>query len=121
MHIIQVREGVTSGPLVAAKWTICSLEMGVSEMRQLRVLIPFVYLVHVRIFLHCCKVKRIKLRSGSLYTRWDYVHVEFVHRTKKKTNVRGLSPQTNYTDRATAACRRSYCQLLLIEGATWSA
>jgi hypothetical protein len=35
--------------------------------------------------------------------------------------LRGLSPQANYTDRATAACRRSYCQLLRIEGATWSA
>jgi hypothetical protein len=33
----------------------------------------------------------------------------------------GLSPQANYTDRATAACRRSECQLLQIEGATWSA
>jgi hypothetical protein len=26
---------------------------------------------------------------------------------KKKTKLRGLSPQANYTDRATAACRRS--------------
>jgi hypothetical protein len=33
----------------------------------------------------------------------------------------GLSPRANYTDRATAACRRNYCQLLRIEGATWSA
>jgi hypothetical protein len=33
----------------------------------------------------------------------------------------GLSPRANYTDRATAACRRSDCQLLRIEGATWSA
>jgi hypothetical protein len=33
----------------------------------------------------------------------------------------GLSSQANYTDRATAACRRSDCQLLRIEGATWSA
>jgi hypothetical protein len=32
----------------------------------------------------------------------------------------GLSPRANYTDRATAACRRSDCQLLRIEGATWS-
>jgi hypothetical protein len=32
----------------------------------------------------------------------------------------GLSPRVNYTDRATAACRRSDCQLLRIEGATWS-
>jgi hypothetical protein len=35
--------------------------------------------------------------------------------------LRGLSPQANYTDRATAACRRSQCQRLRIEGATWSA
>jgi hypothetical protein len=27
---------------------------------------------------------------------------------KKKTKLRGLSPQANYTDRATAACRRSF-------------
>jgi hypothetical protein len=33
----------------------------------------------------------------------------------------GLSPRANYTDRATAACWRSDCQLLRIEGATWSA
>jgi hypothetical protein len=40
---------------------------------------------------------------------------------KTKTKLHGLSPRANYTDRATAACRRSQCQLLLIEGATWSA
>jgi hypothetical protein len=33
----------------------------------------------------------------------------------------GLSPRANNTDRATAACRRNDCQLLRIEGATWSA
>jgi hypothetical protein len=33
----------------------------------------------------------------------------------------GLSPRANYTDRATAACRRSDCQPLRIEGAKWSA
>jgi hypothetical protein len=32
-----------------------------------------------------------------------------------------FSPYANYTDRATAACRRSYCQFLLIEGVAWSA
>jgi hypothetical protein len=37
------------------------------------------------------------------------------------TLLHSLSPRTNYTDRATAACRRSECQLLRIEGATWSA
>jgi hypothetical protein len=33
----------------------------------------------------------------------------------------GLSPRANYTDWAAAACRQSDCQLLRIEGATWSA
>jgi hypothetical protein len=32
-----------------------------------------------------------------------------------------LSPQANYTDWATAACGRSKCQLLRIEGVAWSA
>jgi hypothetical protein len=39
----------------------------------------------------------------------------------KKYKLHGLSPRANYTDRATAACRRSHCQLLRIEGAMWSA
>jgi hypothetical protein len=39
--------------------------------------------------------------------------------TQKK--IHGLSPRANYTDRATAACRRRDCQLVRIEGATWSA
>jgi hypothetical protein len=30
--------------------------------------------------------------------------------------LRGLSPRANYTDRATAACRRSDCQLLADRG-----
>jgi hypothetical protein len=59
------------------------------------------------------------------------LHFSFLHilclvipehgKTKKKKNFHGLSPRANYTDRATAACRRSDCQLLRIEGATWSA
>jgi hypothetical protein len=44
-------------------------------------------------------------------------HVGSVHRKK----LHGLSPRANYTDRATSACRRSDCQLVRIEGATWSA
>jgi hypothetical protein len=35
-----------------------------------------------------------------------------------KIKLRGLSPRANYTDRATTACRRSYCQLLRLESAT---
>jgi hypothetical protein len=37
------------------------------------------------------------------------------------TKLHGLSPRANYTDRVTAACRRSDCQLLRIVGAMWSA
>jgi hypothetical protein len=44
----------------------------------------------------------------------------YLSKTKKLNSV-AFSPQTNYTDRATAACRRSYCQLLRIEGVAWSA
>jgi hypothetical protein len=40
---------------------------------------------------------------------------------KQQTNkLHGLSPRANYTDRATAACRRNDCQLVRIKGATWS-
>jgi hypothetical protein len=43
-------------------------------------------------------------------------------RDENKTNkLHGLSPRANNTDRATAASRRSDCQLLRIKGATWSA
>jgi hypothetical protein len=37
-----------------------------------------------------------------------------------QTKLRGLSPRVNYTDRATAACQRSLCQLLRVEGIAWS-
>jgi hypothetical protein len=37
----------------------------------------------------------------------------------KNTKLRGLSPRAKYSDRATAACRRSYYQLLRIEGAQY--
>jgi hypothetical protein len=36
----------------------------------------------------------------------------------RKKKLHGLSPRANYTDRATATCQRSDCQLLQIEGAT---
>jgi hypothetical protein len=38
------------------------------------------------------------------------------HDDIKKTKLHGLSPRANQTGRATAACRRSDCQLLRIEG-----
>jgi hypothetical protein len=40
---------------------------------------------------------------------------------KKRTKLRGRSPQANYTYRATASCRRSKCQSLRVEGVAWSA
>jgi hypothetical protein len=43
--------------------------------------------------------------------------VNYLHLIKQ---LRGFSPQANYTDRAIAACRQSYCQLR-IEGIAWSA
>jgi hypothetical protein len=45
----------------------------------------------------------------------------YISDPKRKNKLHGLSPRANYTDWATAACRRSDCQLLRIEGATWSA
>jgi hypothetical protein len=42
-------------------------------------------------------------------------------RKRLKLKTRGLSPLASYTDRATAARRRSDCQILRLEGATWSA
>jgi hypothetical protein len=44
-----------------------------------------------------------------------------IRNNTNKQKLHGLSPRANYTDRATAACRRSDCQLLRIKGATWSA
>jgi hypothetical protein len=45
----------------------------------------------------CCNVQNWRMRSAL-------------------KNLHGLSPQANFTDRATAACRRSDCQLLRIHG-----
>jgi hypothetical protein len=40
----------------------------------------------------------------------------FGQQVLKKTKLHGLSPPANYTDRATAACRRSDCQLFADRG-----
>jgi hypothetical protein len=46
------------------------------------------------------------------------IHVScLIYHTNK---LHGLNPRTNYTDRATAACQRNDCQLVRLEGATWS-
>jgi hypothetical protein len=51
---------------------------------------------------------------------FTFQHWTLYDMNETKTKLHGLSPRANYTDRATAACRRSECQLLRIEGATWS-
>jgi hypothetical protein len=48
------------------------------------------------------------------------IKTEIEKQRHKKNKLQGLSPRTNYTDRATAACRQSDCHLLRIEDATWS-
>jgi hypothetical protein len=58
--------------------------------------------------------------SGIRNAQSKYKRDSVLH-TTKKTELRGLSPWANYTNRATAACRRSYFQLLRMQGATWSA
>jgi hypothetical protein len=61
---------------------------------------------------------RSQCKSGSILACPLHIHT-YVRFPPKKT--RGPSPRANYTDRATAAYRRSLCQLLWIEGATWLA
>jgi hypothetical protein len=56
-------------------------------------------------------------KLGELASRYN-VHIQVIYLTVIKLH--GLSPQANYTDRTIAACQRSDCQLLRIEGATWS-
>jgi hypothetical protein len=43
------------------------------------------------------------------------------HLIKTQNKLRDISPQTNYTDRATVACLRSLVPNLRIEGVAWSA
>jgi hypothetical protein len=54
--------------------------------------------------------------SAQLKKSWIYTSLP-----QKTNKLHGLSPRANYIDRATAASRRSNCQLLRIKGATWSA
>jgi hypothetical protein len=52
------------------------------------------------------------------FTKLIAISNRYLQLIRPYLKLRGLSPRANYTDRATAACRRSYCQLLRIEGAT---
>jgi hypothetical protein len=45
-----------------------------------------------------------KLIGGAQTAWWSHKHKKL---KTKKTELRGFSPQANYTEQATAACRRS--------------
>jgi hypothetical protein len=67
----------------------------------------------------CCATARTKTYRVQAHT--INTQALDIKATWTKTKLHGLSPRANYTDRATAACRRSDCQRMQIEGATWSA
>jgi hypothetical protein len=67
-----------------------------------------------------CNINRLTIlhvTAVSVTPQIDCVaHEKRSHTKKTKTNLHGLSPRANYTDRATAACRRSDCQLFADRG-----
>jgi hypothetical protein len=79
----------------------------------------FVLEQHINLWLKPMKYLQVKT---NFIVSSDKLRIPGKHLyTKATLKLHGLSPRENYTDRATAACRRSDCQLLRIEGATWSA
>jgi hypothetical protein len=77
------------------------------------VFVVVIVVVFVVIVLVLAVIEAIVNSSGVGYR---VVVVLIVPMLVKKTKLHGLSPRANYTDRATAACRRSDCQLLRISG-----
>jgi hypothetical protein len=53
--------------------------------------------------------KHIHKKKQDNLDAWDSSRWSMQNHEEKK--LRGFSPQANYNDRATAACRRSQCQL----------
>jgi hypothetical protein len=66
------------------------------------------------------RLQSLKVQSGEQAKRRQYngINTRIIRNTNKP---HVMSPRANYTDRATAACWRSDCQLLRIKDATWSA
>jgi hypothetical protein len=51
----------------------------------------------------------------------DLINVKYLGKFyNNKNKLLGFIPRANYTDRATAACRRGFCQLLQIKSVAWS-
>jgi hypothetical protein len=71
---------------------------------------------HIQHYFSCTCSRSPRVQISYRYS-YSMLHSIFIDKTK----LHGLSQRASYTDRATAACRRSDCQLLRIEGATWSA
>ena len=84
---------------------LCVLEFEFSPLNA--GLNPICYLLALLGAHHFLHVSRIRVKSLILRLLISYIY---------KTKLRGLSPRANYTDRAAAAGRRSWCQLLRVEG-----
>jgi hypothetical protein len=81
---------------------------------SLRNVVLEIFAISLFLYITCTSIRELALVINSISAFSDNILV-----VEKKLH--GLSPRANYTDRATAVCRRSNCQLLRIEGATWSA
>jgi hypothetical protein len=75
---------------------------------------------YVQTYLILC-TKLWNIHDKSVWFAWISSRITDFHRENKTNKLHGQSQRANYTDRATAACRQSDCQLLRIKGATWSA
>jgi hypothetical protein len=64
-----------------------------------------------------CNSIRLSVNATE-YGRACFVKEDYC-KLKLKTKLRSRSPQANYTDQATASCRRSYYQTLRVEGVAW--
>jgi hypothetical protein len=82
--------------------------------------------IDVHLYAFCCAsvLLLFKYTMKERYTRCvadcrpcSLTYISAIDRTK----LRSLIPWATYTDRATATCWQSMCQLFRIEGATWSA
>jgi hypothetical protein len=75
-------------------------------IRQSSLILPF---STSSLYSHCSACKQA--------VHFPRSEIKLIGTDKSLKKLHGLSPRTNYTDQATAACRRSDCQV----SATWSA